>query len=105
MIFVIDTVKEDIIVGYKIQYDGKSMYRGVCASKENMGNKILLFVAILGFMILLIPACRNVVISWLIPFDLDVTGNAAANFADSIQSGVPIRDAIVSFCKEILNHA
>lgn len=62
------------------------------------------FFALL-FVCCLIPQVRGWLVHLLLPGDSELTARALENMVFAIEEGIPVREAMVSFCKEIIGGA
>lgn len=94
------------LLGYSIQY-GQNTHR--IPIDENTGkNKMtavwwtLIVACFLTFAFLKHKGHLNDII---FPGDTEITKAALAGFVENISSGDSVKDAVVSFCREIIEHA
>ena len=94
-------------MGYQIRYDaGKAVKTGL---KERKLSAIGIMAAGLLVACLLVrmfwPAGADKLRQMVFPGDPEVTGRAAAEMVSQIHDGVPVGDAVQTFCREILDEA
>ncbi len=88
-------------MGYKVLYPqvGKRRYSGC----RKMSNKTQLAVFItICFVLMLAIIHWGVGLSWLLPGDPEVTGDALQAMIDSLRDGEALGDAVVTFCREVV---
>ena len=89
-------------MGYQIHYDGKPVYKGVSQYNRNSGKIVLSVTGVLLLLLCILTPLKEILVQWLIPFDLEITGTAIEGFAEALQRGMPVQDAFMELCKEIL---
>ena len=91
-------------MAYKIQYSPETAkrYPQFRSKKKGKAGKwvvlMMVFAAALWMRI-------NGVPDFLIPGDPEITKTAAAMLMNDIQGGVPVGDAVTTFCEEIIHGA
>ena len=91
-------------MSYRVEYgwNPKQAQRGSC-----FGFRRFLFCA--GFFVLFLTLVtvfwsegREVLLQLLFPGDAEAAWNAAVLLADDLMQGIPLNDAVESFCREII---
>ena len=72
--------------------------------KRHNHRKIIIAIGCFCMILLLIGYLGIGKMGNLLPGDPHVTAQALENMTDSLASGEPLKDAIVTFCQEILDH-
>lgn len=83
----------------KLEDDWNVQYR---REKGHIIKRVLLCILGLAF---LISLKFETVQNFLIPGDAEVTKAAFFQFTEDIQSGEQFKDAVYTFCREIIDHA
>lgn len=94
-------------MAYEIQYSPqfKKQYPHKKDSHKT-GNKMLTIIVIaILILTLLNPGYRSIARELLIPGKADVTVEAAETMAQNLRNGASLKDAVSSFCVEILDSA
>lgn len=91
-------------MAYKIEYSPENAkYYPAIRNEHRLQLRWLICITIVLITILLVkiyglPDC-------LIPGDAEVTKAAATNMVKQVQDGAMLQDAVVGFCREIINNA
>lgn len=88
-------------MSYCIQYDSKKHPW----EKRISHRKTVLIAIFICVAILLIGYLGFDKLPYVLPGESDVTALALETMVDSLQDGARLKDAIVAFCQEILDHA
>ena len=96
-------IQGDLFLGYCIEYGmgKKTVKRRKCVTGNGKNRNILFaaMVCILLFVLLLSPFNKAV----LIPGDDQITTAAAENFFTDMQDGETFENALLTFCRSIIN--
>ena len=87
-------------MSYSIQYETKKHPW----QKRHNHRKIIIAIGCFCMILLLMGYLRIGKMGNLLPGDPNVTAQALENMTDSLSSGERLKDAIVTFCQEILDH-
>lgn len=89
--------------GYTIEYEGTKRYPVSTRRKYGVFQFIgLLFISLITVAVLLFPQARQSLRSFLIPGDDQITINAADELIDRLHNGENTQEALVTFCRMIL---
>lgn len=94
-------------MGYRIQYNPEENKRYptklIAAVRQHWQRGIVIIVVLaLG-----LAGLYNgqIIKTWLLPGDPEVTESAVASMVETIRAGEPVRDAVTAFCLEIMKNA
>ena len=88
-------------MGYRIQY-------GSSGAKESLGIQSLLPILLLCICCAIIFAAvnyREAIWNWILPGDAEITEKALLTFFKDVRSGISMKEAAETFCKEIIYSA
>ena len=94
-------------MGYRIEYDGEvvhwkqermQLHRIVCYT-------LICFLIFAALTYLAWPAGWQVLEQWIYPGDAMVTKSALTHMARNLRNGEQLADAVVTFCREIIDGA
>ncbi len=91
-------------MSYRIEYGGGNAVR-----KPGRGNRLPVLTAGAFLLFLLLtqafwPEGSAALRDFLIPGDSEVTTQAFSAMSEDLCEGIPISDALMAFCREILTH-
>lgn len=86
-------------MGYKVMYP--QVGKRKCRNLRKPPPKAAI-TALLGIVLALILTVWQGGLSWLLPGDPEVTGDALQTMLDSLSDGERLGDAVVTFCREVV---
>ncbi len=89
-------------MAYEILYDQELSYKYPVTRSHKRKRKALLLLFAAFAVLLAIPSVRYTIAEYLFPGDLYATKEAVAVLVEDLRQGVPVEDALVVFCREIL---
>ena len=90
-------------MGYKIQYSTYSDKKFPVGRRRK--RKYYIIIAGVLILAILIPVYKSGLLKdLLVPGDAAVTEAAVEMLADELKEGVPLKDAVATFCREIIYH-
>ena len=92
-------------MAYKIRYDFFEPKSNAQYDQKGLKKIVkVIFIAAIILLLLLPTYKRGVLKEWLIPGNADVTVQAAESLVSNLRNGTAFKDAIVVFCKEIIEN-
>lgn len=94
-------------MGYRTEYGSVSRRKN---AKTSSGIRVVLFTIIFLYMFAYLvnsywPEGREVLQKVIWPADMQTSGQVVQAFVKKLRLGIPIWDAVESFCREIVGHA
>ena len=90
-------------MSYQIQYNPElnKQYPVKRIQKRNL----LPLIVLIGVLVVTYVAIQTNIIKVLIPGEEAVTAAAFSELVDSVGSGVPVRESLLTFCREIIENS
>lgn len=90
-------------MSYQIQYNPELNKQ--YTTKRIQKRNLLPLIVLIGVLIVAYVAIQTNIISILVPGEEAVTAAAFSELVDNVESGVPVRESLLTFCREIIENS
>ncbi len=94
-------------MSYRIEYEGASVGKNTCDAKRKTGPwmKGIYVLIVLCVVFFILFGNMEAVESIFIPGNPEITKAAFSSFTGDLQAGSTFKDALITFCREIIENA